>query len=391
MNGHHDDTSGFLVANDASNTRAYLLVHQLARLGLKNTVVTNHLGQTFPGLYDTERGQLKSHQVFDRILCDVPCSGDGTTRKNPTIWKTWHIGNALTLHRRQLEIALRSAALLNIGGRMVYSTCSLNPIENEAVVAELVRVSRGNLSLVDCAELCPTLLRRRGLLKWKVAWQSKSKSKLKTPSDLEYFDEFEHVPEELKASGRIVPSMFAQPDNVELERCMRIMPQDQNTGGFFIAVLTKSGPLPDPWETMVPLVLTAAHVVSARPHVPPTEYVCKLCQSNEHYVTECTLATKKSKAKSATEEQQPPPPPPPSEEESLEWSSPQLKFRQLTPSAWTVISDFYGISPNFPMTSLFCRTKESTSIYLVDERIHRKCLEGQDINVRVTFDEYLNT
>lgn len=122
---------GFTVANDASEKRGYLLVHQLQRLGLDNAAVTCHLGQDFPGLY--ENGELRKTNVFDRVICDVPCSGDGTIRKNKNLWRQWALGSPLTLYKVQLELALRAAALLKTGGLMVYSTCSLNPIENESV------------------------------------------------------------------------------------------------------------------------------------------------------------------------------------------------------------------------------------------------------------------
>lgn len=52
--------------------------------------------------------------VFDRILADVPCSGDGTLRKQPAIWRTWTVAGALSLHPLQLLIALRGAALLKV-------------------------------------------------------------------------------------------------------------------------------------------------------------------------------------------------------------------------------------------------------------------------------------
>lgn len=65
----------------------------------------------------------------------MPCSGDGTFRKNILLWKTfnYHLGHGL--HPLQLDILERGIALLKKGGRLVYSTCSFNPLENEAVVA----------------------------------------------------------------------------------------------------------------------------------------------------------------------------------------------------------------------------------------------------------------
>jgi 16S rRNA C967 or C1407 C5-methylase (RsmB/RsmF family) len=133
---------GCLVANDASAARACMLVSQLRRILHMHPValITAVNAQYFPS----------DIVQFDKILCDVPCSGDGTTRKNINVWKTWSASGALALHTLQLSIAMKGAAqLLKTGGTMVYSTCSLNPIENEAVVAELLRQSHGALELVD--------------------------------------------------------------------------------------------------------------------------------------------------------------------------------------------------------------------------------------------------
>ena len=77
--------------------------------------------------------------MFDRVLCDVPCSGDGTVRKQPAIWNTWATTSGISLHPLQLDIALRGVNLLEVGGLLCYSTCTLNPIEDEAVVAAILR------------------------------------------------------------------------------------------------------------------------------------------------------------------------------------------------------------------------------------------------------------
>jgi multisite-specific tRNA:(cytosine-C5)-methyltransferase len=69
------------------------------------------------------------------VLCDVPCSGDGTLRKNRAIWRKWRVTEGLSLHYLQLRILRRAITLLASGGELVYSTCSLNPMEDEAVVA----------------------------------------------------------------------------------------------------------------------------------------------------------------------------------------------------------------------------------------------------------------
>lgn len=75
-----------------------MLVHQsLQRIGSPNMMVTNLDATRFGDIKITEDGRRKTLK-FDRILADVPCSGDGTLRKNIMIWKDWKTGNGMGLH-----------------------------------------------------------------------------------------------------------------------------------------------------------------------------------------------------------------------------------------------------------------------------------------------------
>jgi 16S rRNA C967 or C1407 C5-methylase (RsmB/RsmF family) len=121
-----ESQQGTVVANDADTDRAYMLVHQCKRINSPLLVVSTHKGQQFPTITETE-GVAKAVPFFDRVLCDVPCSGDGTLRKNPAIWDKWSTSGGVTLHPLQLMIAQRGLQLLNEGGLMVYSTCSMSP------------------------------------------------------------------------------------------------------------------------------------------------------------------------------------------------------------------------------------------------------------------------
>ncbi|OQS02925.1 tRNA (cytosine-5-)-methyltransferase, partial [Thraustotheca clavata] len=208
---------GMVVANDMNKKRAYMLVHRLSRNTLQSAVVTCSPGQEFPGLYDAA-GQLQVNNVFDRVLCDVPCSGDGTLRKNQSLWRDWHIGQGLTLFNTQLQLALRGASLLQVGGTMVYSTCSFNPIEDEAVVAELLRRCNGALEIVDASAILPGLKFREGRTKWRVGWRSKSRAtskghiinKVQVEDETflhQWFDVYDEVPNQLQGD-RIQRAMF---------------------------------------------------------------------------------------------------------------------------------------------------------------------------------------
>ncbi|CAN0020471.1 unnamed protein product [Discosporangium mesarthrocarpum] len=152
-NGPRAVRGGLVVANDADRDRAFLLAHQCKRVKSPAIAVTWCPAQNLPNLTRADGGGVdgESGGIFDRVLADVPCSGDGTLRKQPSIWRAWKSAGAIGLHPLQLIIALRGAALTRIGGKMVYSTCSLNPIEDEAVVAEVLRRCGGNLRLVDCS------------------------------------------------------------------------------------------------------------------------------------------------------------------------------------------------------------------------------------------------
>lgn len=111
---HSQDTAtatstppGLLIANDSDSRRAHLLIHQSARLPSPAFMVTNLDASIFPVLRlpvtsaDPRCSVKKSPNqlLFDRILCDVPCSGDGTLRKNVGIWKRWQPMDGNGLHR----------------------------------------------------------------------------------------------------------------------------------------------------------------------------------------------------------------------------------------------------------------------------------------------------
>ena len=85
--------------------------------------------------------------LFDRIVCDVPCSSDAAIRKIPEKWSKWSTGDGSALHPLQIRILERGLQLLKVGGKISYSTCSLNPIEDEAVVASILKTFKGKVEL----------------------------------------------------------------------------------------------------------------------------------------------------------------------------------------------------------------------------------------------------
>ncbi|KAL3780293.1 hypothetical protein HJC23_001334 [Cyclotella cryptica] len=167
------EPDGYVIANDADAKRAYMLVTQLRRLQSPSVFVTSCDGQYFPILDAKDDRGTEKEGMFHRVLCDVPCSGDGTVRKNPGIWRHWNQNGALALHPLQLSIALRGARVTRLNGYMVYSTCSMNPMENESVVAELLRITNGSLVLEDPRPRMEGLIARPGWSTWKVLREEK--------------------------------------------------------------------------------------------------------------------------------------------------------------------------------------------------------------------------
>ncbi|KAL8908695.1 MAG: hypothetical protein Q9207_000663 [Kuettlingeria erythrocarpa] len=259
-------STGLLICNDVDYKRAHMLIHQMKRLNSPNLIVTNHDATMYPSIRlpnetkpDEKRVQNK-YLKFDRVLADVPCTGDGTSRKNINVWRDWVHGNALGLYPTQVRILVRALQMTKAGGRVIYSTCSMNPIENEAVVASAIERCGGldKVAIVDCKDELPGLIRRPGISTWEVV-------------DRTGVDVYRSWAEIQHAPGRLVEGMFSPKDPLPLDRCMRIYPHLQDTGGFFITVLEKkteikAKPESEPKRTEAkPSIMSVVREIEAKP------------------------------------------------------------------------------------------------------------------------------
>ncbi|PBP24784.1 hypothetical protein BUE80_DR004330 [Diplocarpon rosae] len=232
--------TGLLIANDSDYKRSHMLIHQLKRLCSPNLIVTNHDATMFPSIKlppTPENPATNRYLKFDRILADVPCSGDGTLRKNVNLWQDWGPANALGLYVTQVRILVRALQMLKPGGRVVYSTCSMNPVENEAVVASAIERCGGldKVQLLPSDEQLPLLKRREGLSNWSVMDKS-GKVWCSWEEVQKYNEEHGATP----ASEKLVEGMFTPSESkIPFDRCMRVYAHLQDTGGFFIAILEK--------------------------------------------------------------------------------------------------------------------------------------------------------
>lgn len=116
---------GFLLCNEINPKRAKILSRNVERLGIANGLVTNEhpavLAERFDGF-------------FDRVLIDAPCSGEGMFRKEEAAITDWSVETVEMCANRQREILHSGARLVRPGGRLVYSTCTFAPEENEETV-----------------------------------------------------------------------------------------------------------------------------------------------------------------------------------------------------------------------------------------------------------------
>ena len=210
----HMGERGLVLANEVVNSRVNMLVTNVQRHGSRTVAVVHHDGRHIPRV--PESG-------FDRILVDAPCTGSGTTRKNPDVWGKWLPSGGRSLHDLQIALLNKASALVKPGGRVVYSTCSLDPVEDEAVVAEILR-SSDVMSLLPVSPLLEGVPGEKGRMDWPNLNDDGE------PSD-EDFPESMMPPKESEISE-------------QLAHCMRVWNDSIDGGGFFLAVLEKSTDAP---------------------------------------------------------------------------------------------------------------------------------------------------
>ena len=248
--------SGLLVVNDSDRNRIITLCQRSRHVPRGPMLAINMDARYFPGI---RRSHIIKHkegykQKYDKVLCDVPCSGDGTTRKNKQVWNTWSMGHAMSLHRLQRRILRRGLELLRPRGTLVYSTCSLNPLEDEAVVASVIN-DVGGIDAVEIVPLPTWLVQKcqslNGLDTWLVPHPQFGKKGMG-----EMYQSFDDVPMEhqgggtkekgdkKKKGGQISRTMFPPTTNdsltTQLRNCGRFIPNNSlDSGGFFVACLRR--------------------------------------------------------------------------------------------------------------------------------------------------------
>ncbi len=175
---------GILIANDYQYIRLQPLGINLQKMGITNSIITLMGGRYFKN----------ANIEFDRILVDAPCSGTGTIRKSFKTIEIWNPNMIRRLAGQQRQLIDTAFSILKENGILVYSTCSVEPEENEAVVDFLLN-------------------------KYQNAKLEKIELDIKSSEPILEFEGDKY--------------------NEEIKNCLRIWPQDNDTGGFFVAKLQK--------------------------------------------------------------------------------------------------------------------------------------------------------
>lgn len=183
---------GILVSNDVSNSRAKALLKNVELFGVRNCLVISE---------DTKSLANRFEGYFDRILVDAPCSGEGMFRKQPSIIKNWEqygVGYYADIQRTILPDAVK---MLKPGGKLLFSTCTFSPEEDEATVAFLLDNFK-ELSLVSPFD----------------------------ESCKEHFDDCGFAYGNGEYIGR---------EDIDFSKCVRLFPHKLNGEGHFLCVLKK--------------------------------------------------------------------------------------------------------------------------------------------------------
>lgn len=179
--------TGTIIANDLKMGRVKILSSNLERCGVTNTIISRK-----DAIALTSNLSKSTFPKFDKILLDVPCSGEGTLRSSPKTFLMWNHKVIKNLSRQQKKFFAFAIKLLKPGGTLVYSTCTHAPEENELILDFALKNFPVKIESISLPLKC-----RPGLTKWK-----------------------------------------DQTLNKEISKACRIYPQDNDSEGFFISKFT---------------------------------------------------------------------------------------------------------------------------------------------------------
>lgn len=207
---------GLLVANDVHAGRARILAENLERWGVRQTLITNDAPDRLAATFGP---------VFDKVLLDAPCSGEGMFRRQGAF--AWSQTMVAACARRQTAILDAVDNLVRPGGLLAYATCTFSPEENEAVVARFLS-EHPDYELEDPARL-------EGFARGRPSW--------------------------------VPPHLLPKEQRQRLRRTVRLWPHRFTGEGHFLALLRRGGPTavaPHHSQNLVPFATSLPHQARAQ-------------------------------------------------------------------------------------------------------------------------------
>ena len=233
--------SGVIIANELDEKRAGNMAHFFKAHFPINIVITNNNAENLPVIEDEKYRP-------NVVICDVPCSGDGTLRKNKMMRKKWKIEFGLENHFTQYKILDNALRQCKNDGYILYSTCAINPIENEAVVVAILEKYKDEIELINCSKKMRdmNIKFREGLIKWKVCvdvdknknfiWKEKYSDVKNNKNGLIKESMFHDI---YTYKNNHPTALFKFTDPLNIRNCLRVYSHDNNSDCFFIAVIHK--------------------------------------------------------------------------------------------------------------------------------------------------------
>jgi len=201
---------GLLICNEYVPSRAKILSENMERMGIRNSLVINETPQKLSSVFAG---------YFHRIMVDAPCSGEGMFRKNEEAYTEWSLENVQMCAQRQDEILEAAARMLLPGGRIVYSTCTFAPLENECVIARFLQAN-------------PDFCVKEIVVTQEMATDYSNISEMGIETGNPKWAEDEMGPLDINIKE-------------QLKKTIRLFPHKIKGEGHFAAVLEKKGTLPD--------------------------------------------------------------------------------------------------------------------------------------------------
>lgn len=120
--------SGVVISNDISASRLKAVIRNVEMFGAKNTIITS-----------IDIADMTAHKGFyNSILIDAPCSGEGMFRKDENVHDHWNEDSNFKYSQIQEQITADALKLMNQGDKLIYSTCTFSPLENENIVKKIM-------------------------------------------------------------------------------------------------------------------------------------------------------------------------------------------------------------------------------------------------------------